>query len=66
MRKQKLMRMAAMTAAGMILMAGSAGDSTQATTAAATECHETTQAPETTAPETTEGENAASEADGAE
>ena len=66
MRKQKLMRMAAMTAAGMILMAGCAGGSSQATTAAATEAPETTQAPETTAPETTEGENAASEADGAE
>lgn len=62
MRKQKLMRMAAMAAAGMLLMTGCAGGNSQATTAAATAAPETTQAAETTKAED-DGAEEAGEAD---
>ena len=61
MRKQKLMRMAAMAAAGMVLMTGCGGNGSQAATTAATAAPETTQSSETTAPETTEAETTALE-----
>lgn len=61
MRKQTLMRMAAMAAAGMVLMTGCGGNGSQAATTAATAAPETTQSSETTAPETTEAETTALE-----
>lgn len=52
MRKQKLMGMAAMAAAGMILMIGCGGNNSQVTTAATIAVPETIAASETTTPET--------------
>ena len=53
--------MAAMAAAGMVLMTGCGGNGSQAATTAATAAPETTQSSETTAPETTEAETTALE-----
>ena len=61
MRKQKLMRIAAMAAAGMVFMAGCAGGNQPAATAAAT-----TEAAAAEASEAATAENTAAEANGAD